>query len=229
MNIIGYRLLLEDGHAYTFEVDIDRPAPETTADDSSHAWWTGLEHHRCGNCPLDPDAVHRCPAAVDIEDIAEQFVQTLSIERADVWVHTANRSYFKQTDSQTALNALFGVIMASSACPILARLKPLAHFHLPFATLEETFHRLVGAYLVKQYLIQQQDDGDLPDWELHGLEQLYAELRTVNVHFMKRLRSAAKEDATINALQAYVSITDLVGMGVDDILGRMLPLLKKGF
>ncbi len=226
MNVIRYELQLEDGRSFAFEIDIER-APQTAAG-GEHAWWTALENNRCSNCPLDPAAVAFCPAAVDIEKIAEQFVQTLSIERADVWVHTANRSYFKNVDSQTFLNSIFGVIMASSACPILARLKPLAHFHLPFANLEETFHRLVGAYLVKQYLIQREGKAQ-PDWELHGLEHLYAELKSVNVHFMKRLRTASKEDASINALQSYVSITDLVGMGVDDILGKMLPLLNTGF
>lgn len=228
MNIVTYHLKLEDGRSYTFEIDIDRPAESTPDTAGPHAWWTALDNNRCNNCPLDPAAIRYCPAAIDIEEIAEKFVQTLSIARADVWVHTRNRSYFKNTDSQTFLNSLFGVIMASSACPILARLKPLAYFHLPFSTLEETFHRLAGAYLVKQYLIQREGI-DKPDWELEGLEQLYAELKTVNVHFMKRLRTASKEDASINALQSYVSITDLVGMGVDDVLGRMLPLLRKGF
>lgn len=228
MNVITYHLKLEDGRSYTFEIDIDRPSENSATSAGPHAGWTALANNRCSNCPLDPATTCYCPAAVDIEEIAEQFVQTLSIERADVWVHTRNRSYFKNTDSQTFLNSIFGVIMASSACPILARLKPLAYFHLPFANLEETFHRLVGAYLVKQYLTQREGN-EKPDWELEGLEQLYAELKTVNVHFMKRLRTASKEDASINALQSYVSITDLVGMGVDDVLARMLPLLRKGF
>ncbi|MEW6647907.1 MAG: hypothetical protein AB1450_11965 [Pseudomonadota bacterium] len=226
MNVITYQLKLEDGRSYAFEIDIDRQAESSLT--GSHAAWTQLENNRCANCPLDPAQASYCPAAVDIEDIAAQFVQTLSIQRADVWVHTRQRSYFKNTDSQTFLNSIFGVIMASSACPILARLKPLAYFHLPFANLEETFHRLVGAYLVKQYLGLREGDAQ-PDWELKGLEQLYAELKTVNIHFMKRLRTASKEDASINALQSYVSLTHLVGMGVDDVLGKMLPLLRKGF
>lgn len=228
MNIITYQLKLEDGRSYAFEIDIDRPSENSIAGTGAHAEWTRLENNRCSNCPLDPATARYCPAAVDIEEIAEQFVQTLSIQRADVWVHTRQRSYFKNTDSQTFLNSIFGVIMASSACPILARLKPLAYFHLPFANLEETFHRLAGAYLVKQYLSLREGDAQ-PDWELSGLEQLYAELKTVNIHFMKRLRTASREDASINALQSYVSLTHLVGMGVDDVLGKMLPLLRKGF
>ncbi len=226
MDIITYQLKLEDGRSYAFEIDIDRPS--SVAATGPHADWTRLESNRCSNCPLDPATARYCPAAVDIEEIAEQFVQTLSIQRADVWVHTRQRSYFKNTDSQTFLNSIFGVIMASSACPILTRLKPLAYFHLPFANLEETFHRLAGAYLVKQYLSLREGNAQ-PDWELKELEQLYAELKTVNIHFMKRLRAASKEDASINALQSYVSLTHLVGMGVDDILGKMLPLLRKGF
>ncbi len=227
MNCITYQLQLTDGREYTFEIDIEREGPDVAAPAREHAAWTRLDNNRCSNCPLDAQAVPYCPAAVDIEVIAEQFVETLSIERADVWVHTSERSYFKNTDSQTFLRSIFGVVMASSACPILARLKPLAHFHLPFANLEETIHRLVGTYLIKQYMALREGSGE-PDWELHGLEKLYAELKTVNMHFMKRLRTASREDASINALQSYVSIASIVGMGVDDILGKMLPLLRKG-
>jgi len=227
MKHIIYQMQLADGRSYAFEIDIERETNGGGVSAGTHADWTLLENNRCSNCPLDPATTSYCPAAVDIEKIAEQFDETLSIVRADVWVHTSERSYFKNTDSQTFLRSIFGVIMASSACPILVRLKPLAHFHLPFANLEETIYRLVGTYLIKQYLLLREGGGD-PDWELKGIEQLYMELKAVNTHFMKRLRTASREDATINALQSYVSIASIVGMGVDDILGKMLPILRTG-
>lgn len=39
---------------------------------------------------------------------------------------------------------------------------------------------------------------------------MFTELRTVNVHFMKRLRKASSEDADINALQIFVSTASIV-------------------
>lgn len=39
---------------------------------------------------------------------------------------------------------------------------------------------------------------------------MFTELRTVNVHFMKRLRKSSSEDANINALQIFVSTASIV-------------------
>jgi hypothetical protein len=141
-------------------------------------------------------------------------------------VHTEERSFFKNVDMQSALKSLFGLIMASGPCPVLSRLKPLAHFHLPVASLQETIHRLVGTYLISQYL--QQGDGNEADWELEGIEELYREFKVVNMHLMKRIHIASKEDASINAIQTFISIASIVEMGVDDIVGKMVPILKKG-
>lgn len=226
MNRIIYNLRSTAGLEHTFEIDLERhqrgvsPVPGTPPE------WTLLEFQRCPNCPFDSSSHLWCPTALDMLPLAAPFTHSLSIDRVDVVVHTAERSYFKNCDLQTALKSLFGLVMASSACPHMARLKPLAYFHLPFATLEETVHRTVGAYLVNQYIMQ--GEGNKPDWELKNLEGLFRELRIVNTHFMKRLRMASTEDANINALQTFVSISSVVEMGIDDMLGKMVPLLKKG-
>ena len=39
-------------------------------------------------------------------------------------------------------------MMATSACPITSQLKALTHYHLPFASAEETLFRAVAAYLL---------------------------------------------------------------------------------
>lgn len=227
MNPINYEIKLEDGRELHFEVDLDRDPTKSLAPQGEHAHWTELQCHRCENCPLDEGKHRYCPVAIDVEKIAEAFINTMSITRADVWVRTAERAYFKNCDSQTFLNSLFGVVMASSACPILSKLKPMAYFHLPFATVEETVHRLVGSYLVNQYLNYREGESN-PDWDLKGIETLYRDLKQINIQFMKRMRTASEEDASINALQSYVSITNIIGMGVDDILSKLLPLLKVG-
>ena len=164
---------------------------------------------------------------MDIQEITHQFWNTTSIERADVWVHTEDRSYFKNCDAQTYLMSLYGVIMSTSACPILARLKPMAHFHLPFAKMEETVYRLVGTYLINQYMKYRKGEKQ-PDWELSELRELYSLLKAVNMQFMKRLRNASNADANINAQQIFVSTTMLVEMGIDSILDTLSPLLADG-
>jgi hypothetical protein len=226
MNIITYQLQQDDGSQWSYEVDIHREQDPAEHNGENHPEWTQLSCQQCSNCPLDPEQVKYCPAALDFAGIAQHFANTASIERADVWVLTRERSYFKNTDMQNVLRSLFGLIMASGGCPILSRLKPLAEYHLPFASLEETMHRMAGTYLIRQYLIK--CDGKQPDWELKGLQQLYRELKTVNVALMQRIRKASKEDANVNAIQTFVSISSIVEMGVDDILGKMLTTLRKG-
>ena len=226
MRVISYQLAFEGGNEAHFEVDIDRPERTAEINNELHPGWTQLDFQQCSNCPLDGGQYRYCPAAVEIEEVAKNFANTTSIERTDVWVHTEERSYFKNTDMQSALRSLFGLIMASSSCPILSRLRPLAHFHLPFATLQETIHRLVGTYLIAQHL--EHEKGQQADWELQGIEDLYHELKIVNLHLIKRIRQASSEDASINAIQAFISIASIIEMGVDDIVEKMGPILRKG-
>jgi hypothetical protein len=226
MSVITYQLQRENGSECRFEVDIERPARIAEQNSETHPEWTHLTNNQCPNCPFSDEEVRYCPAAIEIEEIAVNFADTTSIERTDVWVHTEERSYFKNTDMQSALKSLFGLIMASGPCPILSRLMPLAHFHLPFASLQETMHRLVGTYLISQYL--HHNDGLKADWELRGIEELYREIKVVNLHLMKRIRIASREDASINAIQTFISIASIIEMGVDDIVEKMGPILRKG-
>lgn len=227
MGIITYQLKLRDGSERRYDVDVDRPDRVEQQNLEEHPDWTRLECHQCNNCPLTPENYRYCPAAIEFEEIASHFANTASIERADVWVRTHERSYFKNCDMQTILTSLYGLIMASSACPILSRLKPLAHFHLPFASLEETVHRLVGTFLITQYL-KHHDGNSSPDWELRGIEDLYRELKVVNLALMKRIRQASKDDANINAIEGFISISSIVEMGIDDIIDKMMPALRGG-
>jgi len=177
--------------------------------------------------PYQESEVVYCPAALDFADIAQHFANTASIARADVWIHSRERSYFKNTDMQNILRSLFGLLMATGACPVLSRLKPLAESHLPFASLQETVQRMVGTYLIRQYL-KQQDGEQEPDWQLHGLQALYREIKTVNLALMRRIRQASQDDANINAIQGFVSISSIVEMGVDDIIHKMSNSLRQG-
>lgn len=220
MSLITYDLELHSGESYSISVDIERehPSPRVLAD-AEHSEWTRLEHHRCEACPLDPSEHKFCPTAVDVEEIAHRFLYTVSTDNADVTVHTQDRDYFKRCDAQTYLMSLFGLIMATSSCPVMGRLKPLAYFHLPFSSLEETVYRLVGTYLTKQYLIHKA--GQRPDWDLNGLSELYTCLNQVNRSFMQRLRSASTGDANLNAQQIFISVTRHIEMGIDAALEKL--------
>ena len=185
--MIEYAFTLDDGRTYQFKVDparddISRPhAPD-------RPFWTRLDFNQCRGCPLDTARHHHCPAAIDLEPIMETFQSVVSFENAKVTVTADERTYSRNCDVQTGLRSLVGLVMATSGCPTLSRLKGLAKMHLPFATLEETVFRSTGAYLLKQYFIFK--EGGVPDLELKGMHAFYEELQTVNRYFKRRIDAA---------------------------------------
>lgn len=116
-----------------------------------------------------------------------------------------------------------GLIMATSGCPRTAFLKPMARFHLPFASEEETVYRVTSMYLLAQYFLglegQTDDDG------FSGLTRLYGELEYVNTAMAKRLRAATETDSSLNA----IVLLDLFAKTVPWALNRSLSDLRHLF
>jgi hypothetical protein len=207
-------VLTIDGVEHRFDTDVNRaPALKRGA----LPVWTALEHERCPNCPLPGGDDAACPPAADLAPVVERFSQLSSIARASVRVLTEEREVRKDTDAQTALSALMGLIMATSGCPILRRLKPLAVMHLPFATATEVVQRTVAAHLVRAML-----DGKPADVE--ELRRIFEEIDTLNFAFMTRLRSAAQKDASLNALVVLQAGGALVAGSLEDGLRRLRSL-----
>ena len=157
-----------------------------------------------------------CPAAVDAAPILDKFSHVPSTVRMKVTMRNAERVCSKETDAQMGLQALLALVMASSACPILGRLRSQAIFHLPFATIDETLYRTVGDYLIKQYFIMK--DGGQPDFALTGLDALYRDLAILNVHFFSRIQAACTKDANLNAVVVLRSLSEIVSMSLDERL-----------
>lgn len=160
--------------------------------------WARLHPGQCSVCPLVPDIDEYCPAMVSLSTLIENFGDLLSYSEVKTRVVTPARTVFMKTTVQRALSSLLGLHMATSGCPVLAKLKPMARFHLPFATREETIFRSASAYLTAQYFLQKH--GKEADFTLMGLKKIYAQVHTVNMELAERLRHVASGDANMNAL-----------------------------
>lgn len=200
-----YTFTFDDGVKKDFEVRLDArtltvipPKPAKTP-----PAWTRLGNHRCENCPLKEDAFPHCPIAGNMSAVVEGFADIISYKEAEVLVETAERSMFKRVPVQSALYSLMGIYMSASGCPVMDVLKPLVRFHLPFATVEETYYRVISMYVTAQYL--RMKSGLDADWELANVKTLFEEIHTVNIGFSQRLHSAIREDALVNS----VSILDV--------------------
>jgi hypothetical protein len=113
--------------------------------------------------------------------------------------------------------------MATSACPILGRLRFMAQFHLPFANVEETLFRTASAYLLQQYF-QYQRSGQA-DWDLVGLRHIYQDLETVNQSFKKRIESASEADANMNAIGSLFYLGSAITISIDEQLAELEEIL----
>jgi hypothetical protein len=199
---IIYLFRLESGTSYRFDVEFDRVQAAGELPD-----WTRLELDKCPHCPLPDAPGAHCPAAADLVPIVERFSALSSIDKIDVQVVTPEYQASKHTDTQTALSALMGLIFATSACPILRRMLPLAHMHMPFASPTERVYRIVSMHLLGSFL-QGESSG------LDGLDKFFADIEILNQAFCGRLNRALKRDAGINALLALHSRSMLASLSI---------------
>jgi hypothetical protein len=219
MPIIAYKLSLDQEEPILFSVDTERHNTASTT--TTPAFWTQLEHHQCPNCPLAQSGARYCPAALDIEHIVDTFSQVESHAQVDVDVQIGDRRHVTRTDVQTALQSLLGLSLATSACPVLSQMKGPGRLHMPFATVEETLFRMVGAYFVGQYLKSQQ--GGAADFTLSSLGRMYEQVQTVNRHLKRRLDTAVSRDANVNAVVSLMSVAMLVSFSLNQQLSELHP------
>lgn len=197
-----YLFRLESGVGHRFDVEFDRPAASGDLPE-----WTRLEVEKCPHCPLPDAPGAHCPAAADLVPVVERFSALSSIDRVDVHVVTPEYEARKRTDTQTALSALMGLILATSACPILGRMLPLAHMHMPFASATERVYRIVSMHLFGCFL-RGEPVG------LAGLDGFFSDIDRLNQAFFGRLNRAVQRDAGINALLALHSRSMLASLSI---------------
>lgn len=160
--------------------------------------WTKLEFHQCPNCPLKRETHPHCPLAANMVNIVNRFDDLISFDEIRVDVITEERQISQQTTAQLGISSMMGLVIATSGCPHAAVFKPMARFHLPLASKEETLFRATSTYLLAQYFLKQA--GQSTDLELKGLSRIYDNMQIINLAIVRRLRGTAKSDSSINAI-----------------------------
>ena len=151
---IRYRFDLPDGSRRSCEFRFDEqdfrlsnPAP------AEPAFWTELKFQQCANCPLDPAVHPHCPPALQMSETVEKLKDLVSFDTIGVTVTQAERTVHVEVSAQQALSSVLGLIMATAGCPWTDRLRPMARFHLPFASDAETVYRSVTMFLLARELL----------------------------------------------------------------------------
>ncbi|MFZ5572331.1 MAG: DUF6901 family protein [Thermodesulfobacteriota bacterium] len=215
-----YEFRFDDGSTKNFELSLDAQTITVRLPDTGpKPAWTRLEHHQCSCCPLSPSTHPDCPIAVNIAGLVNEFKDAISSDSCLVKVVTPERTYLKQTAIQEGLFSIFGIIMATSNCPVMNFFKPMARFHLPFSTIDETVFRSTSIYLLRQYF--EHKKGHTPDLELTKLDDHYARVQEVNHGILKRTEDVAGKDADKNAIIILNALAQMLTVEIGDGLNSL--------
>lgn len=220
---IRYHFFLQNGNYLDFDVRLD-PNTLNQIDDSTgdHPDWAALTFHQCSNCPLNPSDSPYCPVALNIIKVMEGCGDLVSYEKVRLEVTTPERTVSKDTTAQSGISSLLGLIVATSGCPHTGFFKPMARFHLPFASEAETIYRASSMYLLAQYFIQK--EGGQADPDLQGLVKIYHNLQIINNALAVRLRAASSQDAAVNAVVLLDSFAKILPYTIADSLDEIRNL-----
>jgi hypothetical protein len=217
---ISYRFDLPDGSKK--HVDLNFAAADFRLSNPTPAdppFWTELKFSQCANCPLSTDEYAHCPAALHMAPAVESLKALVSFDVVGVTVTQAERTIHAETTAQQAMSSVLGLIMATSGCPWTDRLRPMARFHLPFASEAETVYRSVCMFLLAREL---KGVGEARGFaELTGL---YENLHVVNRDMSRRLGAATRTDPARNAMALLDSYTTLLPAALESSLQDLKPL-----
>ena len=219
---IVYRFDLPDGSAKTLEFAFDAvDFKMLKAPPDPPPFWTELTFSRCANCPLDETLNAHCPAALQLASALEPLSALVSFDTVGVTVTQAERTLYAQTSAQQAMSSVIGLVMATSGCPWTDHLRPMARFHLPFASEAETVYRSIGMFLLARALA---DSGESQGFA--ALEALYENLHVVNRDMSRRLGAAARTDPARNAMALLDAYTTLLPAALERSLDELRPLFE---
>lgn len=186
--------------------------------------WINLDFHQCPNCPFNVTTHKHCSLASSLVNIVKSFEKIMSYDEVDVTVITKERSIFKHTSAQQAISALMGLVIANSGCPHTDFFKPMAYFHLPFASEKETICRATSMYLLSQYFVEQKNGKG--DFKLEGLKNIYKNMQIVNMAITERLKFASKTDSSVNALIILGLFAKGIPYVIEDSLEEIQDMFK---
>lgn len=219
----NYHFDFLDGHKKEFLVDFDDQSLQFKILSEDHyPDWAQLEFNQCKSCPLTSEEYLYCPLIVNLVPIIYWCEDLASYDEVDVTVTSAEREVRSHTRLTRAVSSLLGLLMSSSACPKMKFLRPLARFHLPFASHEETIFRAVSAKLLENYFDKNNENED----PIAELKNQYNDLQDLNRFIAERVRSAIKRDAAVNAIVLLDILSKKVSFSIDDSLRQIRYLYE---
>ena len=223
-----YHFRFESGDEYTLRINLDPGTLQLMPDEPfTGDAWTRLEHHQCENCPLEAEKYPHCPVALSIEHLVKTFSEKFSYESSEIHVRTQERSYSSETTMQKGISSILGILMVTSGCPIMDKLRPMVRFHLPFPSVLDTTVRTTSTYLLGQFFLQKRNMA--ADFTFDGLVEIYKNVNKVNRGMSNRIRSMAGKDASVNALIILDIFAVDIPLSIEDQIADLEPFFAPYF
>ncbi|MBL7671602.1 MAG: hypothetical protein JNM39_14045 [Bdellovibrionaceae bacterium] len=222
--VISYRFELPAGQVQVYDLKFDRQTMKMINENPSQVDWVRLDSKKCSHCPLNSKDSPYCPIAQNLHGVAAHFANDKSVVETKIQVTTGDRTYSKIASLQEGLQGIFGLIMATSGCPHMEFLKPMARFHMPFSSDIETMVRTTSLYLLRQYFNLK--DGKPADFLLKGLEANYANVALVNQGIVERIRGMSVGDADRNALVLLDCFSSMISMEMSGDMGDVRQAME---
>jgi hypothetical protein len=223
---ITYRIKLSKKMTEVFEFRLDDKTGDLLVETPANPpAWTALTYQQCSHCPLDKNEHNHCPIALQLNNFIQRFHNTSSIDEVELEVITEERRISQTLPLQRAIGSMLGLVTPTCGCPKAAYMKPMARFHLPLASEEETLFRVTGMYLLAQHLMDKNNRvKSVPDFS--GLKAIYEELHILNKAIASRLRGATESDSSKNAIALLDMYSNLMPMMIDDHLPDLSNLFS---
>lgn len=219
---IEYCISSADGYSQHYTIKLDNKSARLLNEPPANPpGWTRLGVCQCSNCPLDVADHPHCPLAVQVAKVVDDWSAAFSFQDVDYSVTTSERRFSGRTEVKKILGSLLGLIMATSDCPRMLFLRPLARFHLPMATPEETAFRALSAYLLERYFVAPEKAVTAT---LDGFIERYTEIQTVNEGLAARIKRASQEDAVIDAVLGLDLLAHRVPFFARETVETLRPL-----
>lgn len=216
MTAFTYAFVFADGRELKLDLRFD---DDMRLQQRAEEAWTRLDFHRCPHCPLAEEVGH-CPFAAGLAPFMAGFDGVDSFARVQVMVRSAQRVMVAERAVQHGLASLIGLIGATSGCPRLDFFRPMARFHLPFASEEETLVRAFSLHLLDNWFNRRPLAFD-------DLAADYQAAALVNRTMADRIRAAFHRDAVVNALVSLDTYAQALPLVVEDHLEELAPIFRR--
>ncbi|MHC4308201.1 MAG: DUF6901 family protein, partial [Planctomycetota bacterium] len=221
--VIRYYFRMPDNSRVDFNLALNMVNLELRGNIPEHLpAWTKLGFHQCSICPLDIINNPYCPLATNIVNVVQRFDGLTSYDTIEVEVITEERRITQSTTVQKGISSIMGLIIATCGCPHTSFFKPMARFHLPLASGQETIFRATSMYLLAQYYLKK--ECRIADFEFEGLRRIYNNMQIVNFAVAERLRNATLSDSSINAIVLLDSYAQVLPLAIDKSIDEICHL-----